>query len=77
MRNFLAVHPGRRDSVHPGQPGLSPARLRGSSRRPRSGQMGAGDQELWTAAAHIKHIKSLPPNIEQQLAKPESPKQGT
>jgi hypothetical protein len=39
--------------------------------------MGAGDQELWTAAAHIKHIKSLPPNIEQQLAKPESPKQGT
>ncbi len=35
------------------------------------------DQKLWTAAAYIKRIKSLPPNVEQQLAKPEPPKQGS
>jgi mono/diheme cytochrome c family protein len=29
------------------------------------------DEKLWTVAAYIKRIKSLPPNVEQQLAKPE------
>jgi len=29
---------------------------------------------LWKAAAYLKRIKSLPPNVEQQLAKPEPPK---
>ena len=32
------------------------------------------DDKLWMAAAYIKRIKSLPPNVEQQLAKPEPPK---
>jgi len=32
------------------------------------------DEKLWTVAAYIKRIRSLPPNVEQQLAKPEPPK---
>jgi thiosulfate dehydrogenase len=32
------------------------------------------DDKLWKAAGYIKRIKSLPPNVEQQLAKPEPPK---
>jgi len=32
------------------------------------------DEKLWKAAAYLKRIKSLPPNVEQQLAKPEPPK---
>jgi mono/diheme cytochrome c family protein len=32
------------------------------------------DEKLWTVAAYLKRIKSLPPNVEQQLAKPEPPK---
>jgi mono/diheme cytochrome c family protein len=28
------------------------------------------DQKLWTVAAYIKRIKSLPPRVEQELAKP-------
>ena len=32
------------------------------------------DQKLWTIAAYIKRIKSLPPQVEQELAKPEAPK---
>ena len=32
------------------------------------------NQKLWTAAAYIKRIKSLPPRVEQELAKPEPPK---
>jgi hypothetical protein len=32
------------------------------------------DEKLWTVAAYIKRIKSLPPNVEQQLAKPEPAK---
>lgn len=32
------------------------------------------DQKLWTAAAYIKRIKSLPLRVEQELAKPEPPK---
>jgi thiosulfate dehydrogenase len=32
------------------------------------------DQKLWTAAAYIKRIKSLPPRVEQELAKREPPK---
>ena len=32
------------------------------------------DQKLWTAAVYIKRIKSLPPRVEQELAKPQSPK---
>jgi len=32
------------------------------------------DQKLWTAAAYIKRIKSLPPRVEQELAKQQSPK---
>jgi len=35
------------------------------------------DKKLWTVAAYIKRIKSLPPNVEQHLAKPELPKQGS
>jgi mono/diheme cytochrome c family protein len=30
------------------------------------------DQKLWTVAAYIKRIKSLPPRVEQDLAKPTS-----
>ncbi len=32
------------------------------------------DQKLWTAAAYIKRIKSLPLRVEQELAKREPPK---
>jgi mono/diheme cytochrome c family protein len=32
------------------------------------------DEKLWTVAGYIKRIKSLPPNVEQQLVKPEPPK---
>jgi mono/diheme cytochrome c family protein len=32
------------------------------------------DEKLWQAAGYIKRIKSLPPNVEQQLARPEPPK---
>lgn len=32
------------------------------------------DQKLWSVAGYIKRIKSLPPNVQQQLAKPEPPK---
>ena len=32
------------------------------------------DQKLWTVAAYIKRIKSLPASVEQRLAKPEPPK---
>jgi mono/diheme cytochrome c family protein len=32
------------------------------------------DQKLWTVAAYVKRIKSLPSQIEQQLAKPEATK---
>jgi mono/diheme cytochrome c family protein len=32
------------------------------------------DQKLWTVAAYIKRIKSLPPRVQQELAKPEPPK---
>jgi mono/diheme cytochrome c family protein len=32
------------------------------------------DEKLWKAAAYLKRIKSLPLNVEQQLAKPEPPK---
>lgn len=32
------------------------------------------DQKLWTVAAYIKRIKSLPPRVQQELAKPSSPK---
>jgi mono/diheme cytochrome c family protein len=32
------------------------------------------DEKLWTVAAYLKRIKSLPPNVQQQLAKPEAPK---
>jgi mono/diheme cytochrome c family protein len=32
------------------------------------------DEKLWAVAAYIKRIKSLPPNVEQQLAKPEPAK---
>lgn len=32
------------------------------------------DEKLWTVAAYIKRIKSLPPNVESQLATPESQK---
>ena len=28
------------------------------------------DQKLWTVAAYIKRIKSLPPHVQEQLAKP-------
>jgi mono/diheme cytochrome c family protein len=28
------------------------------------------DQKLWTAAAYIKRIKSLPPHVQQELSKP-------
>ncbi len=28
------------------------------------------DEKLWTVAAYIKRIKSLPPRVQQQLAKP-------
>jgi cytochrome c553 len=31
------------------------------------------DQKLWTVAAYIKRIKSLPPRVEQELAKQEAP----
>ncbi|HLZ91298.1 MAG TPA: cytochrome c [Candidatus Acidoferrum sp.] len=30
------------------------------------------DQKLWTVAAYIKRIKSLPPHVQEQLAKPVS-----
>jgi mono/diheme cytochrome c family protein len=32
------------------------------------------DEKLWTVAAYLKRIKSLPPKVEQQLAKPKPPK---
>jgi mono/diheme cytochrome c family protein len=32
------------------------------------------DQKLWTVAAYIKRIKSLPPRVQQELAKPQPPK---
>ena len=32
------------------------------------------DQKLWTVAAYLKRIKSLPPRVQQELAKPEPPK---
>lgn len=32
------------------------------------------DQKLWTVAAYIKRIKSLPPRVQQELSKPETPK---
>lgn len=32
------------------------------------------DEKLWAVAAYLKRVKSLPPNVEQQLAKPERPK---
>ena len=32
------------------------------------------DQKLWTVAAYIKRIKSLPPRVQQELTKPETPK---
>lgn len=32
------------------------------------------DQKLWTVAAYIKRIKSLPPRVQQELVKPEPPK---
>jgi mono/diheme cytochrome c family protein len=32
------------------------------------------DQKLWTVAAYIKRIKSLPPRVQQELAKPHAPK---
>lgn len=32
------------------------------------------DEKLWAVAGYIKRIKSLPPNVEQQLAKPVAPK---
>jgi mono/diheme cytochrome c family protein len=32
------------------------------------------DQKLWTVAAYIKRIQSLPPRVQQRLAKPEAPK---
>jgi hypothetical protein len=32
------------------------------------------DQKLWTAAAYIKRVKSLPLRVEQELAKLQSPK---
>ena len=32
------------------------------------------DQKLWTVAAYIKRIKSLPPRVQQELIKPETPK---
>jgi mono/diheme cytochrome c family protein len=31
------------------------------------------DQKLWTIAAFIKRIKSLPPNVREALSKPSSP----
>jgi mono/diheme cytochrome c family protein len=34
----------------------------------------ASDEKLWTVAAYIRRIKSLPANVEQQLAKPQPPK---
>jgi thiosulfate dehydrogenase len=33
------------------------------------------DQKLWTVAAYIKRIKSLPPRVQQELAKKPSPTQ--
>jgi hypothetical protein len=33
------------------------------------------DQKLWTAAAYIKRIKSLPPRVQQELAKKPPPPQ--
>lgn len=32
------------------------------------------DQKLWTVAAYIKRIQSLPPRVQQELSKPEKPK---
>jgi thiosulfate dehydrogenase len=32
------------------------------------------DQKLWTAAAYIKRLNSLPAHVQQELAKPEPPK---
>lgn len=32
------------------------------------------DEKLWAVAAYLKRVKSLPRNVEQQLAKPEPPK---
>lgn len=32
------------------------------------------DQKLWTAAAYVYRIKSLPPHVVQELTKPEAPK---
>jgi len=33
------------------------------------------DQKLWTVAAYIKRIKSLPPHVQGELTKPEPPKE--
>ena len=33
------------------------------------------DQKLWTAAAYIRRIRSLPPRVQQELAKKPSPPQ--
>lgn len=32
------------------------------------------DEKLWTVAAYIKRIKSLPPHVVEALSKPQSPK---
>jgi mono/diheme cytochrome c family protein len=32
------------------------------------------DEKLWTVAAYIKRIQSLPPRVQQRLTKPEPPK---
>lgn len=32
------------------------------------------DQKLWTVAAYIKRIQSLPPRVQQELSQPERPK---
>ena len=32
------------------------------------------DQKLWTVAAYIKRIKSLPPHVVEELSKPDTPK---
>ena len=30
------------------------------------------DQEMWTMAAYIKRIQSLPPHVQEEIAKPKS-----
>jgi mono/diheme cytochrome c family protein len=32
------------------------------------------DEKLWTISAYVSRIKSLPPQVQQELAKPEPPK---